>query len=246
MRQTTVTLAAVVVLLTLATLCWAQGIFYGVWEEPGAEQESVSSWYGSTGLIVTPTALICPLHQIQGYAHQMEFDIKNQTILGANVGITPDLEVGVTHFTDIPSRAPGPVTFTDETIINVKYRMDVGGWFNNPLVPDVSFGVWDWANDLNRSYYLVMSKEVPMTEEAMGRQMNVHIGIGNNDRDSGPLDGFFGGLDLVPFENSLLQIEYDSDDLNGALRYYPAPWISLDMGLVSDNLGWGVSAATNF
>ena len=105
--------------------------------------------------------------------------------------------------------------------------------------------MWDCANELNRSYYLVLSKEVPV-EEDTGRAMSVHVGLGNNDRDGGPLDGIFGGVELVPFDESLLQIEYDGDDINGALRYYPASWISLDIGIISDDFGWGVSASTSF
>lgn len=246
MRKITVTVAAVVVLVALGTAGWSQGIFYGVWEEPGPEQGSMPSWYGSTGLIVTPTALTCPLHQVQAYWHQLEFDVKNQTIYGANVGLTENLEVGVAHFTDIPSRAPGPITFTDESILNVKYQLDVGTLFDNPLAPDMALGVWDWANELNRVYYLVLSTQVPMVGETTTRQMNVHVGFANNDRDSGPMDGIFCGVDLVPFEGGLLQLEYDGDDINGALRFYPARWISLDAGVVSDDLGWGVSLNTGF
>lgn len=246
MRKITIAVAVMVVVASLSTVCLAQGVFYGMWEEPAPERGPVPSWYGSTGLIVTPTALICPPHQVQGYAHQMEFDIKNQTIIGANVGLTPNLEVGVTRIDNIQSRDPGPITYVDETIMNIKYRVDVGRWFNNPLTPDVALGVWDWANDLNRAYYLVMSKQVPLAEETTGRQMNLHVGLGNNDRGSGPLDGIFLGVDLVPFNNSVLQLEYDGDDINGALRYYAAPWISLDMGLISDDLGWGASVNTNF
>lgn len=245
MRKITLTVAALVVLATLATLGSAQGIFYGQWEEQGPEMGSVPSWYGSTGLVITPTALICPTQQIQGYLHQMDFEVKSQTVYGANVGLTSDVEVGATHIKNISPRAPAESGFTKETIMHAKYKLNVAEWFDNPLAPDVSLGVWDWANELNRSYYLVLSKEVPV-EETTGRAMSVHVGLGNNDRDAGPLDGLFGGVELVPFAESLLQIEYDGDDINGALRYYPAPWISLDIGIISDDFGWGVSANTNF
>lgn len=246
MRKIMTTVAAIVVLASLATLCSAQSIFYGQWEEPTAGLGSVPAWYGATGLIITPTALICPTNQVEGCIHQLEFDMKNQTIYGANVGLTPKLEIGVTHIKNISPRPPAQGGYTDETIMHVKYQLEVGEWFDNPFAPDVALGVWDWANELNRSYYLVLSKEVPMVEETTSRAMNVHVGLGNNDRDAGPLDGLFAGVELAPFDDALLQIEYDGDDINGALRYYIAPWISLDIGVVSDDLGWGVSATSNF
>ncbi len=246
MRKIMVMFAAIVVLGVVASPGWTQGIFYGTWEEPAPELQPVPSWYGSTGLIVTPTALMCPPHQIQGGWHQMEFDIKEQRVYGANVGITPQIEVGITRVQNIKPRGVAQTSYTDETILNAKYKLDMAEWFDNPLAPDVAIGVWDWANDLNRAYYLVMSKEVPMAQEVAGRQLNVHLGVGNNDRNTGPLEGIFFGADLVPFESSLLQLEYDGDNLNGALRYYPANWISLDAGLVDDNFGWGVGIGTNF
>ncbi len=241
MRKVRPTLAAVVVLLALASAGWSQGILYGVWEEPGPERGPIPSWYGSTGLIVTPTALTCPDRQVQAYWHQMEFD-QEQRVMGVNVGLTPNLEVGAARIKDVA----GPQGYVDETILNVKYKLDVSSLFDNPLAPDVAIGVWDWANDLNRAYYLTMSKQVPLVEETTSRQMNVHVGIANNDRDSGPMDGVFCGVDLVAFARGLVQIEYDGDDINGAVRYCPAPWVSLDAGIVSDDFGWGVSLNTNF
>ena len=178
MRKIATIVAAVVMLTALTTLCSAQGIFYGVWEEPGPEVGPVPAWYGSTGLIITPTALICPNQEIQAFGHQLEFTMKNQTVYGANVGLAPDLEIGVTHVKNIAERAPAQAGFTDETIMNVKYKLDVTEWFDNPLAPDVCVGVWDWANELNRSYYLVMSKAVPLAEETTGRTMNAHLGLG--------------------------------------------------------------------
>ncbi len=246
MRKIMVVFAVIVVLGALSSPAGSQGILYGTWEEPIPEQQPVASWYGSTGLIVTPTALMCPPHQIQSGWHQINFDTKNQRVYGANVGITPQMEVGVTRVQNVPLRPPAQTGYTDETILNAKYKLDVGGWFNNPLAPDVAIGVWDWANDLNRAYYLVMSREVPMAQEVAGRQLNVHLGVGNNDRNAGPLEGIFFGADLVPFESSLLQLEYDGDNLNGALRYYPANWISLDAGIVDDNFGWGIGVGSNF
>jgi hypothetical protein len=71
--------------------------------------------------------------------------------------------------------------------------------------------------------------------------LNLHAGWGRANKRDTRLDGFFGGIDFAPFAQALMQVEYDAKDLNADVRFYPAPWLSLDAGVVANDFAWGLT-----
>ena len=247
MRYTATIALAVVVMAAATAACWGQGFGYNPWEVTSPESQPTPSWYGSTGLIRTPTALTTPQQQISGFAHEVKLQNKWRTIYGINVGLISGLELSAARVEDILQTQAGPLEFK-ENVVNFKYEATIGGLFNNPAAPTMCIGAYDVSDRINRVNYVVLSQTLGLTEESVSPlpTMHAHVGFGKSKRNGGPLDGLFGGIDFVAWEHALAQIEYDGENLNGALRYYPATWLSLDAGIVHDELGWGVTLNTAF
>ncbi len=247
MRYTMAIALTVVVLAAMTTACWAQGFMYGPWEATAPELEPTPSWFGFTGLVRTPTALITAPQNLAAFGHQINFDSSDRRVYGLNMGLTSTLEIGAARVEDVFSPDPVP-TYANETITNIKYEANIGGLFNNPAAPSMAIGIYDVADQINRVNYVVLSQAVGLSAETVSPlpKMNVHVGYGKAERSGGPLDGVFGGVDFIPFEGSLVQIEHDGEDVNGVLRYYPAAAVSLDIGLLNSELGWGFTINTGF
>ena len=247
MRYGLVIVLAVVAVLVMTAACWGQGLIYGPWQVEAPELEPTSSWVGFTGLIYTPTALISPPQNISGFVHEIKFSDRDRRIYGATVGLTPTLEVGAARVTNVP-QPTATMSYASETVLNFKYQANLGGLFDNPLMPQMAIGTYDLSDQINRVNYIVLSQPVGLAEETVSPlpKMNVHLGYGNAERNGGPLDGLFAGIDFIPFEHALAQIEHDGEDLNGVLRYFPAPWLSLDAGIVSSEFTWGFSIDSGF
>jgi len=240
-----IAVVAIGLLALTSVAALAQGFPTGVWEQPGPEMASVASWYGSTGLIITPTALTLPAHKLQGGLHSMEFDVEPQRAWNVNVGVTRNLEVGGARITNVPARPPFS-GYQDETIFNAKYKLDLGRWTGvGALTPVVAVGAWDFTDEINRALYVVVSKELELPGPRQAR-VAAHIGFGKNELEVGPLDGVFGGIELVPMPHALVQIEYDADDINACGRYFVADVLALDVGVVDSDFAWGVTLATPF
>jgi len=247
MRYTTTVALAVSLIVMIAVTCSGQGFIYSPWEAAAPETEVTPSWYGFTGLVRTPTALISTPQKITGSAHQVEFDGDHHGVYGATVGLMPTLEIGAARVEDVLQDTPIP-TYATETVVNVKYEANIGGLFNNPMAPKMAIGIFDIGDQINRTNYVVLSRSIGLAQGSASPlpQGNVHIGYASAERDPAGLDGIFGGIDFVAAQDTLAQIEYDGEDINGALRYYPAPWISLDAGMVNSELGYGFTINSGF
>ena len=247
MRYTTTVALAVSLIVMIAVTCSGQGFIYSPWEAAAPETEVTPSWYGFTGLVRTPTALISTPQKITGSAHQVEFDGDHHGVYGATVGLMPTLEIGAARVEDVLQDTPIP-TYATETVVNVKYEANIGGLFNNPMAPKMAIGIFDIGDQINRTNYVVLSRSIGLAQGSVSPlpQASVHIGYASAEREPAALDGIFGGIDFVAAQDTLAQIEYDGEDINAALRYYPASWISLDAGMLNSELGYGFTINSGF
>ena len=247
MRYTATVALTVSLIVMIAVTCSGQGFMYAPWEEAAPETEPTPSWYGYTGLVRTPTALISAPQKITGSAHQVEFDGNTRKVYAVTVGLMPTLEIGAARIEDVLQDTLIP-TYATETVVNVKYESNIGGLFNNPAAPKMAIGIFDISDQINRTNYVVLSRSIGLAQGSASPlpQANVHIGYAKAEREPAALDGIFAGVDFVAAQDTLAQIEYDGEDVNGALRYYPAPWLSLDAGIVNSELGYGFTINSGF
>ena len=239
-------LGTTLVCLSLAIGAGAQVIELDDWGIARVEQSPTSSWYGSTGLILTPSAYVAPATKPTASFHRVELDTYNQDVVNANVSLMADLELGVARIKNVPQRGVLAQALTNQTVFNAKYQLNLGPWLDMVDAPDVAVGVWDAADKLNRAIYVVASKTFSLAEEGSLSQFAVHVGLGDTKRSVGAMDGLFAGVEFVPFAGAVVQVEYDSEDYNAAVRYFATEAISLDVGLIDGDLGWGASARTVF
>jgi len=247
MRHIFTSVLAVSLIVAVAGACGAQGFIYGPWEEITPETEPNPSWYGFTGLVCTPTALISTPQKIDGFAHKVKIEDRDCTIYGATVGLIEGLELGAARIGDVLQDTPIP-SYASETVVNVKYEANIGGLFNNPVAPSMAIGIFDISDQFNRTNYVVLSQSIGLSQESISPlpSSSFHIGYANAERQPATFEGIFGGIDFVAAQDMLAQIEYDGEDINGALRYYPASWVSLDAGIVDSEFGYGFTVNTGF
>jgi len=247
MRCTTTIGLTVSLIVMVAVTCSGQGFMYTPWDVTPPESQPSPSWYGYTGLVRTPTALISTPQKITGSAHQVKFDGDHHGVYGATVGLMPTLEIGAARIEDVLQDTPIP-SYATETVVNVKYEANIGGLFNNPVAPRMAIGIFDISDHVNRTNYLVLSRSIGLAQGSASPlpQASIHIGYAKATRNPATLDGIFGGIDFVAAQDTLAQIEYDGEDVNGALRYYPASWISVDAGMLNSELGYGFTIDSSF
>ncbi len=234
--------------VTLALVCWfsfsvlavsADDFLYGPVTRPGPATNATASYLGATGLLITPTAMIAAPLKVSGYWHQIRSDL-DQRFYGATLGLPGNLEVSGVRLTNVEP-LPGQTTPTrDETVVNAKYQVPLGNLLTDPLLPKVAVGVFDASDKVNRTYYVTVSRSLSLTQ-SNNAAINLHAGWGHPNVSDTRLDGFFGGLDFSPFAAVLVQVEYDAKDLNANLRYQAAPWLSLDAGVVANDLAFGAT-----
>ncbi|MEN6643319.1 MAG: hypothetical protein ABFE08_12810 [Armatimonadia bacterium] len=230
--------AAVCLLLVVSAAC-AQS-YVSVWEAGEATQTSTSSWFGNVGMIVTPTAAVPAPSAATAQWHRVDRDAGTVDVIGVNFGVTNWLEIG-------GARVDDEAAEDAEEIANVKVLLPVAKWFDEANWPTVAIGAVDVTNELNRSFYLVLSKDLSAgTPAQIARQLKVHLGVADSDSETGALDGVFGGIEFAAFRDGVVQAEYDGDAFNAALRYTPMGRISLDIGTLDSDFGFGLTYRSNF
>lgn len=244
--------AGLLLLLIPCAASLGQGLGYSIWEKPTGETEPVISWYGQTGLVLIPSALVGPAASIQAGAHW----VNTNWIVGAEkedlwlyagtVSLTDDLEVGAARLRHVPVVRSGAARFDNATVLNAKYRVPLGKLAGLAKAPDVAIGVWDITDDLNRGYYVVASKALHTRDVGGPADLTVTVGLGNNEADEGTMDGFFAGLEMAPAPMFRLQAEYDAENFNAALRFFPTRSLSLDFATIDGDLGVGASVRFGF
>lgn len=233
---------AVIVVVLLAVLAVTSAFaepYVSVWGEEAAATQATSSWYGNTGLIITPTTATPPASAASVAAHWVDRDPDATALVSVNFGLTNELEVGGAWI-ETPAD-------DSEVIVNLKYRLDIARWLEEPNLPDLALGVFDIANQLDRSWYLVLGKSFRLDENAPeSPQIGLHVGYADSDTGGGPLDGLFAGVDFKAFRYGVIQAEYDGDDINAAIRYNATDQLSLDLGILDGDLGAGATYRSRF
>ena len=242
-----------VLAVTLVLVCWfafcvltvsADDSLYGPLSSTGPASNSSPSYLGATGLLITPTAMIAAPLKASGYWHQVRSD-PAQTFYGATIGLPGGFEISGVRLTAIEPLPNETDATRDETVVNAKYQIPMGKLLLDPLLPKVAVGVFDASNQVNRTYYVTVSRALSLTQTS-NAALNLHAGWGHSNVDDTRLDGFFGGLDFSPFSAALLQVEYDAKDINANLRYYPAPWLSLDAGVLANDFAFGATLRSDW
>ncbi|MGD9495155.1 MAG: hypothetical protein AB7Y46_02475 [Armatimonadota bacterium] len=234
-----VVVAAALVMSTV--LGWAQGWDAGdVWLAEDARNTPLPSWFGSTGLVVVPTAQTLGLKGIQANVNVVDLDDEWQTVASINAGLYEGLEVGVTSLDE--AYAGGD----REVVVQAKYRLPTELFFGpDEGLPMVAIGGRDLGDQVNRAWYLVLTTQVPLNPGATKRA-DLTIGVGDTEVSDSPLEGVFAGVDLELFDYMRLNIEHDGENLNAALRYFWSEWAVTEAGLLDDDLGFGFSYNTRF
>jgi len=178
---------------------------------------------GPTGALITPTTQIDPKMYSVGY-HWLNdtFD----ALVSVNVAPIERLELGATYI------EPAAAGADHETVFNAKYALAD----EDDDSPALSVGVWDISDELDQTWYGVVSKtidgEVPIT---------INLGGGTGD----VLNGFFGSVILGLHDDVDFIGEYDSEEINFGLRVYPYDKITLDAYSVDNGIDreFGIGAA---
>ena len=179
------------------------------------------SMAGPTGLLFMPTADTLGMAEFNAGASAVWVDGGDDaTLLYANIGIIPKLEIGFSREDVERSSA--------ETILNAKFHF-LGGL---PGQIDISVGVMDITDQIDRSGYAVVSHELGGgIFEAKGRvsQPRIHGGIG-----TGRLDDLFGGISINVGETAVLLAEYDGDQVHAGVRWPILSTAEVTLALVND------------
>jgi hypothetical protein len=175
----------------------------GAWAAP--------SLFGPTGLMVIPSAEVVGMAGVNGQWAQISFDSADETIVSANVGPLPKLEVGAAHL-EVDHGG-------SETIINAKYQV-----LRPPLIDTaISAGVIDITDEIDVSPYLVLTHTLGVgyfpTQSGLSNPQ-VHVGIGG-----GMLSGLFLGASVTVLDKLELMAEYDTEDLNIGARLPLTSWL---------------------
>jgi hypothetical protein len=179
-----------------------------------------------------------------------------------NFGLGPNVEVGVAHFNvsgDGVSYLDGSLAAFDhvgypfdidesETIINLKVKLAEEG----PSNPGFAVGLIDLADQIDFKAYAVLGKTffrnstVPVT---------INVGAGSGDDQKWPehhlvalksLDGFFGSLTIHVTPNLQVMAEYDSEEDNYGVRWWPWRNVNIEGGIIDDDFFAGAAYRGTF
>jgi hypothetical protein len=229
-------IAAVTLLLIITVSAASAEPYVSVWEDEAAVFSGTASWFGQVGLIITPTAETPPASGAAIEFHRIQREIEDVDVWGATFGVTDWLEAG--------GAVVGIPGGDDETVGNVKVRIPAAKWLGNSSFPDVAVGAFDVTDQLNRALYLVLSTTYKFSDTVPG--INLHLGLADNKTNSGSLDGLFGGIEFSAMRFGTVQAEYDGQDFNAAFRYRPSNRITLDLGTLGGDFGYGATYHSQF
>jgi hypothetical protein len=252
--RVTLALLVAMVLVSFGASAFAQGLGTSIWEKPGGETTPAASWLGSTGVVLIPSAQVGPVHSAQAYGHWVNVnnvvggEEKDVEVWGADVMLTGNLEVGAVRFQNVlvAGTDSGSGRFTNETLLNAKYQLDIGQWTSNSQAPIVAVGVRDLTNALDRVYYVAATKDMRLRETEGLSEFTATLGFGSSNSGDGIMDGFFAGVELTPAASFRIQAEYDADNFNACLRFYPTSTVSIDVGSLDGSLGIGATYRTGY
>ncbi len=212
---------------TASTALLAQN-FVSVWSDTGLDFATSPAWYGNTGLVLTPSAYTTGPGRGTISYHWIDTDPDHTDLVNLNVGLAQGLELGGSWI----DAGDG------ELVGNAKWQLPIERFLDEEDLPTVAFGGVDLTDELDRSLYVVLSKNLLLGVDD-SRQVGVHLGYG--DSDGGILNGFFGGVTFGAFRNSVINAEYDGDNFNADLRWGLSERITVELGLLDGDFGIGLT-----
>lgn len=239
MRTAWLTAVIVVAVIVSASLACAEGWDGGdVWGADQVRDAAKPSWFGSSGMIVVPTAQTVAPQSISAHYHSINIDDPAgddwMDVYGANVGITDGLEAGITHLDTV-----------DETLFQAKYNLHLDELLGNPDLPDVAFGSRDIGDKVNRVLFVTVTKDLVINEDRTSL-LRATVGYGDVEIPGAPLDGIFGGIDFTPFDYMRVMVEHDGENINASASYWWAKWLCTEVGALDGDFAWGVNASSSF
>ncbi len=181
------------------------------------------SMLGPTGAIITPTTEISERSYAIGYHWLSDtFD----SLAKLNISPIERLEVGLAWID------PDSATVDDETVFHAKYLFAE----EDEDSPAFTAGVWDIADELDQTWYAVVSKRIE-------GEIPIIINLGGGTGDI--INGFFASATLRLVDEIDFLLEYDSEELNFGLRARPYEGITLDAVSVDNGIDreFGVGAS---
>jgi hypothetical protein len=203
----------------------------GTLAEPPDDETSrirFNTLYGPVGLITVPTAYVAP-HRKVLFGTAFGRDVKT---VAANWGITPGVDVGAAYLDRDAA--------TQKVLANAKVNIIP----QNFKQFEVGIGVLDATDSMDQSFYFVASADwsVPggLADRAMG--FRLHAGVGTGLFSEKPI----GGAELILDKRFSLAAEWNSKNVNAALRYVHDGGFRLQVG-VQDTKGFlGATYALQF
>ncbi len=227
-------------MLTLASFAALSAILTkGAQDGPGGVDQNArnsliatNTVYGPTGLISVPTAFSNGLGKIRvGGSFTDKFAAPS-----ANYGIFQDIEIGAA-FLQRENASDRALGNAKATIVPSNFKF-----------VQLGVGVIDVADTLNRTLYLVGSFDLalPKMDTANADTQAVafkgHVGAGTGLFK----DKLFGGAELL-FGNRVSAIaEYDTKNVNGAIRYAHRDYFVMQLGFFEKKPYFNVSTQIRF
>jgi hypothetical protein len=230
----------VAALLVAHTALLADG-FVSVWPDQGSSLSHSTSWLGNTGLVFTPTANVSGARGASVSWHRINRDPDSLDVTNLSFSFQDTVEIG-------GSLVDGGGMADNKLLAHAKWVVPAARWLKNEEFPALAIGAIDLTNEINRAYYIVLSKTVPLGVEAggTGSLISLSLGFADNHANGGALDGLFGGAEFAGFKNTVVQAEYDGDAFNADLRWRLSERFGADVGTMDGDLGFGVTYAASY
>ena len=189
-----------------------------------------NSIYGPTGLIKIPSAyVVAP----KTFAISASFG-RNIRVPAVNYGVVPYVEIGGA-FVDRESADNKAIANAKVTILPSNFR-----WF------EIGVGVIDAVDAVNQTAYFVASADlVPPNWDLPERGLEtvgfkVHLGAGTGLFQ----EKIFGGMEALFNRRVSLIGEWDTEDVNAAVRFAPQDHVRIQIGVQGKDIHFSVT--TNF
>ena len=190
-----------------------------------------NTWIGMTGLVVTPSADTPAEGELLASFNWIDTDGDSTEIWSGIFGLTPKFEVGLARIANGDS----------ETVGNLKYSLDLSELTGKATTTDVAVGVWDLGDDIDQALYLVLTDNFQAEQMGTARW---NLGLASSDGDM--LDGLFAGVELPVSERGIVQLDYDSENLNAAYRQPLTDQVNLGVGLIDGDVAFNILYNTGF
>ncbi len=187
------------------------------------------SLLGPTGLLTVPTADALGMLQWDvGAANVWAADGPDTSIIYANVGLLPRLEIGGARLSPEDGEA--------ETLLNAKLRV-----VSLPGKTRIAVGAFDLTDQIDRSLYAVVSHDLGagiVSPHGEFTNPQIHVGVGG-----GRFDSIFGGVSVIVGGRADVMAEYDGSNVNLGVRWPVVPKVALTAAALDgfDDLALGVS-----